>query len=485
MNIRLTVLLLMFFVVLAGQSPAETTGKIDSPETEAVVVSGEEQGETQGEEAHHELPSPYMVIPFVLLLGMIATGPLFYHHFWESHYPKIAIILGIITGSYYLFILQDYHNLMHSVMEYISFIALLSSLFVASGGILIKVERKGTPLLNSIILGIGSVIANVIGTTGASMLLIRPYMKINRKRIKPIHIVFFIFLVSNIGGALTPIGDPPLFLGFLSGVPFFWVIGHVWFIWLPTVFVLLAMFYFWDKRLLKKYEEENNEEEEFTGKIEFKGLKNIIWLVIIIISVFLDPKVISWVPAIPGMPFGIREIIMFAVVYISFKTADKEVLKANEFDWEPIKEVAYLFVGIFLTMIPALQLISYTANQNAELLTDSLFYWATGSLSAFLDNAPTYMNFLSAAMGKYDLSVTVPAEVLEFVALDPEYLVAISIGAVFFGAMTYIGNGPNFMVKAIAERSGVKMPSFVEYMIKYSLPILIPVFVLVWLAYIL
>lgn len=419
----------------------------------------------------------YMVFPFVALLLMIATGPLLYHHFWEKNYPKIAVFMGLITVTFYLTVLHDTKSLMHTLEEYLSFIALLASLFVASGGIMIKVDRKATPMLNIALLLFGSLIANVIGTTGASMLLIRPLIKINKDRIKPYHIVFFIFSVSNIGGALTPIGDPPLFLGFLRGVEFFWVIGNVWYVWLPTLLVLMAIFYIFDSR--------NNlgeaAEKEYSGKFEFKGLKNIGFLVIVILSVFLDPNVVSWVPNLHPLPFGIREIIMFSVVYFSYRYADEEALRANEFDFEPIREVAYLFAGLFATMIPALQLIAIEAHQYGEELNAGLFYWSTGGLSAFLDNAPTYLNFLSAEMGKFGLDVNMKSEVLKFEHMHPLYLQAISIAAVFFGALSYIGNAPNFMVKSISEKAGIKMPSFFGYMIKYSIPILLPIFFIIWL----
>lgn len=425
------------------------------------------------------LPDPIMVLPFIILLGMIATGPLFYHHFWEKHYPKVAFILGGITVVYYLSVLQDTHTVVHTLDEYISFIALLGSLFVASGGILIKIDRKSTPMLNSVLLLFGAVIANVIGTTGASMLLIRPFIKINQDRIKPYHIIFFIFIVSNIGGALTPIGDPPLFLGFLKGVEFFWVIAHVWYIWLPTILAVTLIFYLVDAKNLP----EKNELEMFSNKIEFKGYKNVIFLAIIVFSVFIDPAVVSWVPSFDPLPIGIREIIMLSIIYLSYKMADESILKANEFDFEPIKEVAFLFIGIFATMMPALQLIAAEANQNGQYLTPSIFYWATGSLSAFLDNAPTYLNFLSAEMGKFNLDVNVPGQVLQFELEHPIYLSAISVAAVFFGAMTYIGNGPNFMVKSISERAGIKMPSFFGFLFKYSIPILLPIFTIVWLVF--
>lgn len=430
-------------------------------------------------EGAHVLPEAYMVIPFVLLLLMIATGPLFYHHFWEHNYPKIAIFLGLITVTYYLAVLNDIQSLLHTLAEYLAFIALLASLFVASGGILIKVDRKSTPMLNVVILFIGALIANIIGTTGASMLLIRPFIKINRKRIKPYQFIFFIFLISNIGGALTPIGDPPLFLGFLRGIDFFWFFSHVWYIWFPTVLVILLIFYFIDSRNVA----EDDKQEDYTGKIEFKGMKNVGFLLIVLISVFIDPAVMSWVPSLAPLPFGIREIIMFAVVYLSYKSADEEILRLNEFDFEPIKEVAYLFIGIFATMIPALQLIAYEAKVYGDQLNAGVLFWSTGLLSGFLDNAPTYLNFLSAEMGKFGMDINIKAEVHALSLEHPVYLTSISVAAVFFGAMTYIGNGPNFMVKSICERSGIKMPSFFAYWFKYAIPILIPIFTVVWLLF--
>lgn len=466
----LTAILLSFFfccnIYAADVSAVQDT----MANTRAAVQMGE-----------HALPSPYMVIPFIVLLLMIATGPLFYKHIWERHYAKIAILLGIITVLYYLIFLKDYHSLLHTLTEYISFIALLSSLFVASGGILIKVDKNATPYVNVLFLLFGACISNIIGTTGASMLLIRPFIKMNRDRIKPYHVIFFIFIISNIGGALTPIGDPPLFLGFLRGVPFFWVIDNVWYIWLPMIVLILAVFFFFD--LFNRKESDHSAETKYSGRIEFRGYRNLVFLAVIIFSVFLDPGVFAWVPNLSPFPLGIREIIMFAVVYLSYKQADENILRANEFDFEPIKEVAYLFIGIFITMIPALQLIAEEARINSDLLNAGTFFWATGALSSFLDNAPTYLNFLSAAMGKYALDVNVKKHVLEFVVQDDIYLRAISVGAVFFGSMTYIGNGPNFMVKSICERAGIEMPSFFTYMIKYSIPILIPLFFIIFFIF--
>ncbi len=467
-----TILVVCLFFLNTGFSFAQISNNHAAADTLA-------KAGTSAEAAAHILPGWFMILPFVLLLLMIATGPLFYKHFWEKHYPKVAILLGVGVAVYYLVHLHDYHALLHTLTEYISFIALLASLFVASGGIHIKVDRKSTPMVNVIFLLIGGVIANIIGTTGAAMLLIRPFIRMNKNRIKPYHIIFFIFIVCNVGGALTPIGDPPLFLGYLSGVPFFWVIAHVWDIWIPTLIVILLVFYIFDS-MNKDGAEENI---EYTGRIEFKGVKNVIFLVIIILAVFIDPMVFPWVPSLAPLPFGIREIIMFAVVYLSYRFADRDALRDNEFDFEPIKEVAYLFIGIFITMVPALQLMAHEANVLGSELNAGVFYWATGTLSSVLDNTPTYINLLSAAMGKYGLNVAVKAQVQHFVAIDVIYLRAISVSAVFFGAITYIGNGPKFMVKSISERARFEMPSFFTYMIKYSLTILIPIYTIIWLIF--
>jgi Na+/H+ antiporter NhaD/arsenite permease-like protein len=245
------------------------------------------------------------------------------------------------------------------------------------------------------------------------------------------------------------------------------------------VLVILLIFYLIDSRNVA----EDDKEEDYTGKIEFKGMKNVGFLLIVLVSVFIDPAVMSWVPSLAPLPFGIREIIMFSVVYLSYKGADEEILKANEFDFEPIKEVAFLFIGIFATMIPALQLIAYEAKVYGDQLNAGILYWATGLLSGFLDNAPTYLNFLSAEMGKFGLDINIKAEVHALSIEHPVYLTSISVAAVFFGAMTYIGNGPNFMVKSICERSGIKMPSFFAYWFKYAIPILIPIFTVVWLLF--
>lgn len=498
------VLGLIGLFLLASASPHAVIAQDQVFDAQSTVVSldsgleaieageGSETTEISQEDDHHAtVPPIWLVTPFVILLLMIATGPLFYAHHWHHHYPKYAVALGAFVTLYYVFALGAPVQMLHALQEYLSFIALVASLFIAASGIFLKVNARGTPMANIALLSIGSVIANFIATTGAAMLFIRPYMRLNKGRLRPYHIVFFIFIVANVGGALTPIGDPPLFLGFLRGVPFFWTFTQVWYIWLPTMIIILAIFYVFDKR-----NTDVGPEPETGGKtISISGGRSFIFVTIIVVSVFIDPNVFT---AMKGtaldlvgtyhLPFGIREIIMFTMCYVAYKFCDQESLKKNDFSFEPIREVGWLFLGIFACMVPALNLISAFANENADMLTTGMFYWGTGILSSFLDNAPTYLNFLAAAMGKFGADVSSAADVKDFAeaAVDPSswiFLQAISVAAVFFGAMSYIGNAPNFMVKAIAEANDVDTPSFGGYLFKYAIPILIPVYAVVWLVF--
>lgn len=430
------------------------------------------------------LPEVWAVIPFIALLLLIATGPLFFPHFWERYYPLIAILMGAPVVIYYLKFLGDYHMPLHTAFEYFSFISLIGSLFVAASGILIRVEGRATPLANAVFLAIGGLVANIIGTTGASILLIRPFIRMNRERIHPYHIAFFIFIIANCGGCLTPIGDPPLFLGFLKGVPFFWTLANNWYAWLFVVGLLCVVFYFIDRR---NYRLHNASAAPATLRFSMRGYLSLVWLLVILLAVFLDPAIFEWLPAIEieGNRFSfIRELIMVSVGVLAYITADREALKGNDFNFDPIKEVGFLFFGIFATMMPALQLISHWAHspQGMALVNPHTLYWITGSLSSVLDNAPTYLNFLAAGMGKYGLDINNKAQVLEFVRNYPLELQAVSLGAVFFGAMTYIGNAPNFMVKNIAEQSGIDMPQFVGYVVRYSLGFLLPVLLIAYLG---
>ncbi|MDX2249283.1 MAG: sodium:proton antiporter [Bacteroidia bacterium] len=440
-------------------------------------------------EVHHH-PSPWSVIPFISLLILIATGPVFFPHFWHKYYKYIAPGLGLITLIYYLVGLPGAHEPTHALSEYISFIALLAPLYIASGGILIQIDREGTPFANLALLMIGAMVSNLIGTTGASMLLIRPFIRLNRDRLQPYHIIFFIFMVSNVGGSLTPIGDPPLFLGFLKGVPFQWTIIHIFPEWLFALVLLGIVFFFYDRKNKKNLD---RVESIYSGKIILRGSRNFLWLGIIVGAVFLDPNVVDWVPSISyhGSEYSfLREIIQLSAGVGSYFFADKSALRGNEFTFDPINEVVFLFAGIFFAMMPALQLIGEFASSETgkSFFSVNSIYWITGTLSAVLDNAPTYLNFLSAALAKFDMDVSSTAEVAAFAAgtvdlITRDYLRAISVAAVFFGAMTYIGNGPNFMVKSIAEERGVVMPSFFGYIIRYSLIILLPILFLTWLVF--
>ena len=429
----------------------------------------------------------WAVIPFVVLLLMIATGPLFYEHFWHSNYPLISVILSVGVVAYYLLWLGDTTHPLHALAEYVQFISLLASLYIASGGIMIEIDKEATPRANVILLLVGAILSNFIGTTGASMLLIRPFIRLNQSRIKSYHVIFFIFIVSNIGGSLTPIGDPPLFLGFLKGVPFIWTTIVNFMPWLTALSLLLITFYIIDINNKTKYEF-IEERKAPTGKVTITGKRNFLWLLVIIIAVFFDPNVIEGVPYIPfhGEKVSfLRETIMLSVAFLSYRYAKKDAIKGNDFSFEPIREVAFLFIGIFGTMMPALEMVgNFAASpQGQALINPNTLYWGTGMLSGFLDNAPTYINFLTAAMASQDLDINTIDEVIYFAWDRSALLRAISIGAVFFGAFTYIGNGPNFMVKSIAEEIGLKMPSFFGYILRYSLIFLLPLYIIIWLIF--
>lgn len=412
-----------------------------------------------------------LFIPFIVQLMSIAIMPFVLPKWWHKNYGKYSVALALIVVFYYLFVLRDTHEVFRTVEEYISFISLLTGLFVVSGGIYFKIKGKATPLKNTVTLLIGSVAANLFGTTGAAMLLIRPFITTNKYRLKPYHIVFFIFTVCNMGGSLTPIGDPPLFLGYLKGVPFFWIIKELIGIWAIGLVYVLVVFYLIDLYYFKKLKEEVQQDVEEKGEdVQFGGTFNIFFLFTIIGAVFITE------------PLFLREIIMLSAAVVSYKLTPPQVHKRNKFNFEPIKEVALLFIGIFMTMIPVLTYL----NQNSAKLgvtEPGQFFWASGILTSFLDNAPTYLNFLTLSMGLQDRSINNPYEVLWFLDNFKIYVVSISVASVFFGAMTYIGNGPNFMVKSIAEQKGIKMPGFFTYIYKYSVPVLIPLFFLIWFIF--
>jgi Na+/H+ antiporter NhaD/arsenite permease-like protein len=410
-----------------------------------------------GVESPTFLPSLVWVLPFASLLLGIAVIPLVAPHFWESNRNKliISVVLGIPVLL--LYVRHDPTAIVDTAGEYVSFMVLLASLFVISGGVLMDGDLEATPLVNTTFLGIGALIASFIGTTGASMLLIRPLLHTNSERRHVVHtVIFFIFLVSNVGGCLTPLGDPPLFLGYLQGVPFTWTFRLAP-EWLFTTAVLLIVYFFWDVRAHGKEQPTRLRADRTTVEpISVRGKENLILLGgIVAAAAFL------------GSPW--REAAMIGLSIVSYLRTSHELRTANHFSFHPILEVAVIFLGVFATMIPALDILRVRGGQ-LGVHAPWHFFWATGALSSFLDNAPTYLTFLALGQGQHFTP--------EVVGVSHQILKAVSLGAVFMGANTYIGNSPNFMVRSIAESRGVRMPGFLGYML-YSGTILLPVFVLV------
>lgn len=435
----------------------------------------------------------WLVIPFGLLLASIAVLPFLAPRFWHRHYPDVALALGGLVAGYFLgaFNAPGYHHgqsygshtMWHAAMEYYSFIALVGGLFLVSGGIVVDMRGKGGPVLNTALLAAGALIANVIGTTGASVLLIRPFIRANSGRLAPTHVVFFIFIVSNCGGSLTPIGDPPLYLGYLKGVPFFWTVEQLWPDWLLVNGLLLAGFFAYDTHAGRKLRIAGvhprpslHQDQRFA--LSLRGAIAMIGLVLLVAGVFIPKLVDQHAPDWSAWPIG--PTFQCAVALLCLRLAPKENLRLNGFTLEPIKEVGLLFAGIFVTMAPALAYLA-VHGKDLGLNTPTSFYFGTGTLSAVLDNAPTYLNFLQIAVGR-EID---PAAVHQLLSSDAGrgLVRAISSAAVFFGAMTYIGNGPNFMVKAIAEAEGVRMPSFFGYLLR-ALLVLLPILVVHWIVFV-
>lgn len=449
--------------------------------------------------AHPEIPA-WLLSPFALLLLSIAVMPFISSPFWHRFYPAFALFFGAIVVACYLtgFTARQpgatmgygQEKTLHAAHEYFSFIALVGGLYVVSGGILVDLRGRAGPMVNGLMLAGGSILANIVGTTGASMLLIRPFMRVNRGRLRPLHIVFFLFIVSNAAGSLTPIGDPPLYLGYLKGVPFFWTAVHLFTDWLFTVGILLALFTIFDWKvgaasrdagppLTIELEAESliQDEAHAPPGLRVRGWVGMVALTLMVAGVFIDP-LLKYLTGYEGFPVGATfQIVLGAAAYY---LAPGEILRKNEFTFGPANEVAFLFLGIFATMTPALAYLS-AHGQALGLQSPTALYFGTGALSAFLDNAPTYLNFLQVAVGEE----MTPESIRAFLSTHQGIvsLNAISTGAVFFGAMTYIGNGPNFMVKAVAESAAVPMPSFMGYLLRACL-LLLPVLLLHWLIFI-
>lgn len=406
------------------------------------------------------MPEPtfpwWSVLPFIILLLSIAICPLVAAHWWEDNKHKAWVGLACSIPIVLLILHLDPAELLRTLHEYVAFIVLLGSLFIVAGGIVLDGDLRATPAVNVAFLAFGAVLANLIGTTGASMVLIRPFLRTNQQRTSRAHLpIFFIFAVSNVGGCLTPLGDPPLFLGFLQGVPFFWTLS-LWREWMVAVGLILAVFYIFDRVQSAKEDAKHlRADRQRTSPLRLRGWRNIVCLIGIVVAVFL--------------PEPIRECVMIFMAVLGYQWTPADYRKKNAFTFLPMVEVAILFVGIFITMVPALVLLR-THGREFGVTQPWQFFWLSGGLSSFLDNAPTYLTFVSLGQG---LGLGGPV-----LGLPERLLQAISLGSVFMGANTYIGNGPNFMVKAIAEEMKVKMPSFFGYM-AYSLAFLIPIFLLI------
>ena len=441
--------------------------------------------------------SIFWVVPFVGILLSIAIFPLVAHDFWHRNFGKISafwsILLLVPLIIKFGFSVVIYEVLHVGLLEYIPFIILLFALFTISGGVQLTGSFVGTPIVNAGIIFLGTVLASWMGTTGAAMLLIRPLLRANKDRKHKVHIVvFFIFLVANIGGSLTPLGDPPLFLGFLKGVDFFWTTKAMFMPMLFMVISLMVIFYVYDSYMYKK--EESVPKPDGDEKLGIKGSFNLLLLVGVVCAVLISG---FWKPGIVREIYYneikiqnlTRDFLLLALAFASLRLTPSEIREANEFNWFPIQEVTKLFAGIFITIIPAIAILKAGPNgalsaisQAVAIIKDnpnpppdvifepvnSMYFWLTGILSSFLDNAPTYVVFFN----------TVPGGATALMGEFSNTLLAISAGAVFMGANTYIGNAPNFMVKSIAESSGIKMPSFFGYFI-YSLIILFPLFYIV------
>ena len=420
------------------------------------------------------------LLPFVLMLLSIAVFPLFWNHFWEKSKNKLYVAIALsIPVIIYLLANNFSHQLIHTMLfDYVPFLILLGALFTITGGILLSGDIAAKPKVNTLFLGIGAVLASLMGTTGAAMLLIRPVIQTNKQRTFKVHtILFFIGIVANCGGLLTPLGDPPLFMMYLRGAPFTWFF-HLAPEWFVTNLLLIIIYFFVDTYFYKKEPASAIARDLSNIKpLKIEGKRNFIFLVGVVLAVaFLNEQYLSFININPYFKF-IREAVIVLMAFLSMQFTPKLLRTSNNFTWHPIEEVAYLFLGIFITMVPCLLYLETNAKQ-LGVETVSQFYYYTGLLSSFLDNTPTAVTFHSLALG---LGITEGT----LVAGIPEILLkAISTGAVFFGSMTYIGNGPNFMVKAVAEENNIKMPDFFSYMFKFSIIILLPIFIIVQLLFI-
>ncbi|HCY83733.1 MAG TPA: sodium:proton antiporter [Desulfobacteraceae bacterium] len=460
---------------------------------------GHGQQTDHGDGGHHghanlgeELPL-YSCIPFACMLLSIALLPLVAGAFWHHHFGKISAFWAACLAIPFVAVYkgQAVYEILHIILaDYVPFIILLWALFTVSGGILLRGKLRGTPIVNTVIILIGTILASWMGTTGAAMLLIRPFLRANaHRKNKTFMVVFFIFLVANIGGALTPLGDPPLFLGFLHGVTFFWTMKIMPHMVLASG-ILLVVYFLLDSFYYRKEAPAPDDGEK--APLRLVGTYNFIFLAgvvgAVLMSGILNLGDITTLGVHRAAQDWLRDGLLIVFGILSLWVTPRTLREENEFTWFPIVEVAYLFIGIFITMIPCLLLLKAGSKGAFAFLINAVqepvhYFWVTGMLSAFLDNAPTYLTFFNTALGSFYAGMTEAQSVPLLMTENAIYLAAVSAGAVFFGACSYIGNAPNFMVRSIAAESGVDMPSFFGYILKYSLVFLIPVFVVVTLVF--
>ena len=474
-------------------TPAEATGHGDAGTDTAHDQSGGQHG---GGHANLGSILPlWSCIPFAGMLLSIALCPLLMPDFWHHHFGKISAFWVATLGLPFLIVFKGdaLYEILHIILaDYVPFIILLWSLYTVSGGILLRGKLRGTPVVNLIMLVIGTLLASWMGTTGAAMLMIRPFLRANNyRKNRTFMVVFFIFLVANVGGSLTPLGDPPLFLGFLHGVSFFWtfnILPHM----LLVVILLLVIYFFLDTYHYRKEGVSAPEEDGVKEPLKLEGIHNFIFLAGIVGAVLMSGMVdwgeVNTLGVHRTVQDWIRDALLIIMGILSLVTTKMSLREDNDFTWFPIIEVAYLFIGIFITMVPCLLILKAGSDGALAFLVNGVtqpvhYFWVTGILSSFLDNAPTYLTFFNTALGSFYSGMTEAQAVPLLMTENAIYLKAISVGAVFFGACSYIGNAPNFMVRSISEEAGTPMPSFFGYILKYSLIYLIPCFVVVTLVF--
>lgn len=462
--------------------------------TAAGHASADSASATDGHGELGEILPLWSCLPFAGMLLSIAFLPLIAPQFWHHHFGKIAVFWAATLGLPFLVIfkLTALHEILHILLaDYVPFIILLWSLYTVSGGILLRGTLGGTPLVNTLLLTVGAAMASWMGTTGAAMLLIRPLLHANRHRKnRTFMVVFFIFLVANIGGALTPLGDPPLFLGYLHGVPFFWtfkILPHT----LMMAVILLTVYFFLDSYHYRREGVAKRQTGVTAAPLKLEGIPNFFILAGVVLAVLMSGIVewgeISILGVYRAVQDWVRDMLLVALGILSLTVTPTQLREDNSFSWFPIIEVAYLFIGIFVTMIPCLLILKAGSHGALAVLVNGVkeplhYFWVTGGLSGFLDNAPTYLTFFNTALGSFYPGMPEAQAVPLLTTENAIYLQAISSGAVFFGAFSYIGNAPNFMVRSISEELGTPMPSFFGYIIKYAVVFLLPCLVVVTLV---